>query len=107
MRPDVLPQTDDATLAAFDADFDESGDPVRMCMLKATIDKRANGDAVDGAGEHDVGFNISWNRRKDQIRYCTSVEGWGRTLCICLYHSEVDITVGLRRGKVFEVEVEV
>jgi hypothetical protein len=59
VRPDVLPQTNDTTLAAFDADFDESGDPVRMCMLKAEIDEGPNGDAVDGAGEHEVGFNVA------------------------------------------------
>jgi hypothetical protein len=55
MRPDVLSQTNDATLAAFDGDFDESG----SCMLKAEIDEGPNGDAVDGAGEHGVGFNVA------------------------------------------------
>ena len=77
MRPDVLSQTNDATLAAFDADFDEGGDPVRMCMLKAEIDEGPSGDAVDGAGEHEVGFNVAWNRGKGQIRNCMSVEEWG------------------------------
>jgi len=57
VRPDVLFQTNDANLAAFDANFDESGDPVRVCMLKAEIDEGPNDNAIDGAGEHEVGFN--------------------------------------------------